>query len=32
MSGGRIVGELAPDAATDIRLGLMMGGVGETTI
>jgi simple sugar transport system ATP-binding protein len=29
MSGGRIVGELAPDAATDTRLGLMMGGVGQ---
>jgi simple sugar transport system ATP-binding protein len=28
MSAGRIVGELAPEAASDARLGLMMGGVG----
>ncbi len=27
MSAGRIVGEIAPEAATDRRLGLMMGGV-----
>ena len=28
MSGGKIVGEIAPEDATDTRLGLMMGGVG----
>ncbi len=28
MSGGRIVGEIAPEAVTDTKLGLMMGGVG----
>ncbi len=28
MSGGKIVGEIAPEAATDTRLGLMMGGIG----
>jgi general nucleoside transport system ATP-binding protein len=29
ISGGKLIGELAPEDATDERLGLMMGGVAE---
>ncbi|WP_420245531.1 ABC transporter ATP-binding protein [Roseiterribacter gracilis] len=32
MSGGKLIGELAPEDATDERLGLMMGGVTEKPV
>jgi ABC-type uncharacterized transport system ATPase subunit len=29
ISGGKIVGHLSPEVASDTKLGLMMGGVAE---